>query len=165
MKKSINIIIFVVLAVVVVGVGMGYSGKISQESKTAIEKQGVVAQQAQLKIMQNLKINDVIVGIGAEAKNGDTVTVNYTGTLDDGTKFDSSYNPGRTPFSFPLGAGQVIKGWDLGVLGMKIGGKRTLVIPSALGYGASGFGSVIPPNATLHFTVELLSVATSSMGR
>ena len=162
MKKSINIIIFVVLAVVVVGVGMWYSGKVSQESQEAITAQGVAARQVQSQIMQNFKIEDVVVGTGVEAKNGDTVTVNYTGTLDDGTKFDSSLNPGRTPFSFLLGAAQVIKGWDLGVLGMKVGGKRTLVIPPELGYGATGRSPVIPPSATLHFTVELLSVATSS---
>ena len=165
MKKSINIIVFVVLAVVVIGAGVWYSGKVSEESRTAIIAQGTAAQQAQLKIMQNFKIDDVVVGTGDEAKNGDMVTVNYTGTLDDGTKFDSSYNPGRTPFSFPLGEDQVIKGWDLGVLGMKVGGKRTLVIPPELGYGARGAGSIIPPNATLHFTVELLSVATSSAGQ
>lgn len=162
MKKSIGIIIFVVLAVVVLGVGMWQSGKVSQENQTVEIAQGVAAQQAQSQIMQNLKIEDTTVGTGAEAENGDTVTVNYTGTLDDGTKFDSSLNPGRTPFSFVLGAGQVIKGWDLGVLGMKVGGTRTLTIPPELGYGSTGAGSVIPPNATLHFTVELLSVASGS---
>ena len=165
MKKSINIIIFIVLAVVVIGAGVWYSGKVSEESQANIMAQGTAAQQAQSQIMQNLKIEDVVVGTGAEAKNGDTVTVNYTGTLDDGTKFDSSLNPGRTPFSFVLGTGQVIKGWDLGVLGMKVGGNRTLTIPPELGYGASGTGGVIPPNATLHFTVQLLSVATSSAGQ
>jgi FKBP-type peptidyl-prolyl cis-trans isomerase len=164
MKKSINILIFVVLAVIVIGVGVWYSGKVSQESQTAIMAQGTAAEQAHSQIMQNLKIEDVVVGTGAEAKNGDTVKVNYVGTLDDGTKFDSSYDRNQ-PFAFSLGAGQVIKGWDLGVLGMKVGGKRTLVIPSELGYGATGAGSVIPPNATLHFTVELLAVATSSAGQ
>jgi FKBP-type peptidyl-prolyl cis-trans isomerase len=165
MKKSINIIIFAVLAVVVIGVGVWYSGRVSEESQTAIMAQGTAAEQAQSQIMQNLKIEDVVVGTGAEAKNGDNVTVNYTGTLDDGTKFDSSYNPGRTPFSFLLGAGRVIRGWDMGVLGMKVGGKRILTIPPELGYGAAGAGSIIPANATLHFTVELLSVATSSAGK
>ena len=104
----------------------------------------------------SLKITDTAVGTGAEAVAGKKVMVHYTGTLDDGTKFDSSLDRG-TPFSFTLGAGQVIKGWDQGVLGMKIGGKRTLVIPSELGYGASGMGP-IPANATLHFDVELLKV-------
>ncbi len=162
MKKSIGIVIFVVLAVVVLGIGMWQSGNVSRESQATELSQGVAAQQAQSQIMQNLKIEDIKVGTGAEAENGDTVTVNYTGTLDDGTKFDSSLNPGRTPFSFVLGAGQVIKGWDLGVLGMKVGGERVLTIPPELGYGASGAGSSIPPNATLHFTVDLLSVASGT---
>lgn len=109
-----------------------------------------------------LIIDDTTVGTGTVAQAGDYVTVNYTGTLDNGTVFDSSLNPGRTPFGFTLGAGQVIKGWDEGVPGMKVGGTRELTIPPALGYGSSGAGSVIPPNATLHFTVTLLSVSTST---
>lgn len=109
-----------------------------------------------------LQYEDLTVGEGAEAKAGDQVTVHYTGWLqnDDGTpgaKFDSSKDRNQ-PFDFPLGAGHVIKGWDQGVQGMKVGGKRTLVIPSALGYGARGAGGVIPPNATLIFEVELLEV-------
>ena len=158
MKKSINIIIFIVLGIAVIGIGMWFSGNVSNETKNTVTTQGATAKEAQSKIMENLKIEDVVVGTGAEAKNGDTITVNYTGTLDDGTKFDSSLNPGRTPFRDPLGAGQVIKGWDMGVLGMTIGGKRILTIPAELGYGARGAGAAIPPNATLHFTVELLSI-------
>ena len=88
---------------------------------------------------------------------GKTTTVHYTGRLTNGQKFDSSVDRGQ-PFSFPLGAGRVIKGWDEGVKGMKVGGKRTLTIPSALGYGARGAGGVIPPHATLVFDVELLGV-------
>ena len=84
--------------------------------------------------------------------------MNYTGTLEDGSIFDSSLKPGRTPFTFTLGAGSVIKGWDLGVKGMKVGGKRKLTIPSDLGYGDNGAGNVIPPGATLIFEVELLEV-------
>lgn len=104
-----------------------------------------------------LKIEDLQVGTGAEAKQGDTVTVHYTGWLTDGTKFDSSLDSGQ-PFTFRLGAGEVIPGWDQGVEGMKVGGKRKLTIPPQLGYGAQGAGGVIPPNATLVFDVELLSV-------
>ena len=104
-----------------------------------------------------LRITDVVVGTGAEASPGDTVVVHYRGTLEDGSQFDASYDRG-TPFSFPLGAGRVIKGWDEGVQGMQVGGKRKLVIPPDLGYGSRGAGGVIPPNATLIFDVELLEV-------
>lgn len=108
-----------------------------------------------------LKYSDSTVGTGTEAVSGKTVDVHYTGWLDDagnkGKKFDSSVDRGE-PFSFSLGAGEVIKGWDEGVAGMKIGGKRTLFIPASLGYGARGAGGVIPPNANLIFDVELLGV-------
>src|SRR6266852_4667645 len=104
-----------------------------------------------------LQYEDQAVGTGAEAKAGNTVEVHYTGTLKDGKKFDSSLDRGK-PFSFKLGAGQVIKGWDEGVAGMKIGGKRKLTIPPELGYGKKGAGKVIPPDAELTFEVELLKV-------
>jgi FKBP-type peptidyl-prolyl cis-trans isomerase FkpA len=104
-----------------------------------------------------LKKEDSKIGTGAEAVTGKSVSVHYTGWLTDGTKFDSSKDRGQ-PFSFQLGAGQVIKGWDQGVVGMKVGGIRKLTIPPELGYGARGAGSVIPPNATLVFEVELLGV-------
>lgn len=104
-----------------------------------------------------LRITDLVEGTGAEATSGQTVVVHYRGTLEDGRQFDASYDRG-TPFSFPLGAGRVIKGWDEGVQGMKVGGKRKLVIPPDLGYGTRGAGGVIPPNATLIFEVELLEV-------
>jgi len=100
---------------------------------------------------------DLVVGTGATAVAGKPVRVHYTGWLTNGTKFDSSVDRGQ-PFVFSLGAGQVIKGWDEGVAGMKVGGKRQLRIPPALGYGARGAGGVIPPNATLIFDVELLQV-------
>jgi FKBP-type peptidyl-prolyl cis-trans isomerase FkpA len=108
-----------------------------------------------------LQYDDLKVGDGAEAKQGSYVMVHYTGWLyndgEKGAKFDSSKDRGQ-PFSFPLGAGHVIRGWDEGVAGMKIGGTRNLIIPADLGYGARGAGGVIPPNATLLFEVELLGV-------
>ncbi|MGK5086572.1 FKBP-type peptidyl-prolyl cis-trans isomerase [Bdellovibrionota bacterium FG-2] len=104
-----------------------------------------------------LKSEDLKVGTGAEAVAGKTVSVHYTGWLTDGKKFDSSLDH-KEPFKFSLGAGQVIQGWDKGVVGMKVGGKRKLTIPSELGYGEQGAGGVIPPNATLVFDVELLGV-------
>ena len=103
-----------------------------------------------------LQSTDEVVGTGAEATSGSNVSVNYLGTLTDGTKFDSSYDRNK-PFEFKLGAGQVIAGWDQGVQGMKVGGKRKLVIPASLGYGAQSVGS-IPANSTLVFEVELLAV-------
>jgi len=103
-----------------------------------------------------LQSTDEVVGTGDEAVAGKTVSVNYVGTLADGTKFDSSYDRNQ-PFEFTLGAGQVIKGWDEGVVGMKVGGKRKLVIPPSLGYGSTPNGS-IPANSTLTFEIELLSV-------
>ena len=111
-----------------------------------------------------LKKIDVLVGTGADATAGSNVSVHYTGWLYDpsapnnkGKKFDSSLDRGQ-PFGFPLGGGRVIRGWDEGVAGMKVGGKRTLIIPPEMGYGANGAGGVIPPNATLLFDVELLGV-------
>lgn len=114
--------------------------------------------------MAELQMTDTKVGDGAEAKAGQIVSVHYTGWLYDenaadkhGAKFDSSVDRGQ-PFQFPLGGGRVIQGWDQGFAGMKVGGKRTLVIPPEMGYGARGAGGVIPPNATLVFDVELLGV-------
>ncbi|AND68780.1 peptidylprolyl isomerase [Dyella thiooxydans] len=116
---------------------------------------------ADIPAMQSI---DTVVGTGPVAKPGDTVEVNYTGWLYDpkapdhhGKKFDASQDHGGT-FAFPLGAGQVIKGWDEGVAGMHVGGKRTLLIPSSMGYGSRGAGSAIPPNAALVFDVELVSI-------
>jgi FKBP-type peptidyl-prolyl cis-trans isomerase len=104
-----------------------------------------------------LTVKDTVVGTGAEAVAGKSVTVHYLGMLPDGTVFDGSKKRGQ-PFTFTLGAGQVIAGWDQGVAGMKVGGTRQLIIPPDMGYGAQGAGGVIPPNATLIFEVELLEV-------
>jgi FKBP-type peptidyl-prolyl cis-trans isomerase len=105
----------------------------------------------------DLQIEELVEGTGAEASSGQRVSVHYTGWLTDGKKFDSSVDRGQ-PFGFQLGAGMVIQGWDRGVAGMKVGGKRKLTIPPELGYGARGFPGAIPPNSTLVFEVELLAV-------
>lgn len=105
-----------------------------------------------------MKIETLKQGTGAESKAGDSLTVNYTGTFENGTKFDSSLNPGREPFVFTVGAGQVIKGWDQGMVGMKVGEQRKLTIPPELGYGESGIPGAIPGNATLIFVVDLLKI-------
>jgi len=125
-----------------------------QPKEKAMEK---VAESKEVTTPSGLKYIDLKVGEGEEAKSGQKVTVHYTGWLTNGTKFDSSLDR-KQPFSFQLGAGQVIQGWDQGVAGMKVGGKRKLTIPPELGYGARGAGGVIPPNATLVFEVELLGV-------
>ncbi len=128
------------------------------ESSPKSDNKGVeVKNDKKMTNVTELKIEDLTVGTGDEAVVGKKITVNYTGTLVDGTKFDSSLNPGRTPFEFTLGIGQVIEGWDKGFAGMKVGGKRKLTIPSSMGYGPQGSGP-IPPNATLIFEVELLEV-------
>jgi FKBP-type peptidyl-prolyl cis-trans isomerase len=112
-------------------------------------------------LKDGLQIQDEIVGTGVVAKSGDTIVVQYTGWLTNGTKFDSNVDPAFghvEPFEFALGAGRVIPGWDEGVAGMKVGGKRRLTIPPTLAYGSQGAGNTIPPNATLIFEVELISV-------
>lgn len=151
MNKNITISLAALVIIGIVGFFVVYnknqgpqSGKINNsENMTKFVKNGV-----QIEILKE--------GAGIEAKNGDTVAVHYTGVLENGTKFDSSVDRG-VPFEFTLGAGQVIKGWDIGVLGMKAGEKRKLTIPSDLAYGSRGAG-VIPPNATLIFEVELIGI-------
>ncbi|MBJ6726939.1 FKBP-type peptidyl-prolyl cis-trans isomerase [Geomesophilobacter sediminis] len=118
----------------------------------------VTAAGSEVKTPSGLAYVDLVQGKGASPVAGKVVTVHYTGWLVNGTKFDSSVDRGE-PFKFTIGAGQVIPGWDEGVMGMKVGGKRKLIIPPQLGYGAAGAGGVIPPNATLIFEVELLDAA------
>ncbi|MGP1382759.1 MAG: FKBP-type peptidyl-prolyl cis-trans isomerase [Thainema sp.] len=124
----------------------------AEETNSATEGADVVTTDSGLQYI------DVVEGDGAQPQSGQTVVVHYTGMLEDGTKFDSSRDRNQ-PFSFPLGAGRVIKGWDEGIATMKVGGQRRLIIPPDLGYGSRGAGGVIPPNATLIFDVELLRIS------
>lgn len=155
-KKSILIII--ILIIIIVGVYF-VSQNNSKSSSAALSQSPNQAEQSPaIYDIQGMKVETLKQGTGEGAKIGDTVTVNYTGTLLDGTKFDSSLNPGRTPFQFTLGQNRVIQGWELGVAGMKVGEKRKLTIPPELGYGAQGAGGLIPPNATLIFEIDLLGI-------
>jgi len=155
-KTGVYLIILVFIVPVIILLLLANASKKKMNNNASLQTSTSSATITEVN-MDDLKIEDIIVGIGVEAVSGKKVTVNYSGTLTDGTKFDSSYDRG-IPFSFNLGAGEVIAGWDQGVVGMKVGGKRKLTIPASLGYGAAGAGSVIPPNATLIFEVELLEV-------
>jgi len=149
-------LLFSLLAMIGVACGCGRSDKPSTASAPSASGPMKVTGQPTT-TASGLQYWDIVVGTGATAAPGNNVKVHYSGFLTTGEKFDSSRDRGE-PFSFPLGAGQVIKGWDEGVAGMKVGGQRQLRIPPALGYGAAGAGGAIPPNATLTFDVELLGV-------
>ena len=151
MNKIIIILIIILIVVVALVIWA------VNQSRGPILDQGWTANDLNYNI-QGMKVEILKEGSGVEAKTGNTVTVNYTGTLVDGTKFDSSLNPGRTPFEFTLGQNRVIQGWELGVLGMKVGEKRKLTIPPELGYGSQAVGGVIPANATLIFEIDLLGI-------
>lgn len=157
-----KIIIFIVIAIALIWGGVVYNRWLDEraEQEAVLEQEQVVPEEAA--VAAELTVEDLIVGTGEEVKNGNVLSMHYEGTLEDGTKFDSSYDRGE-PFTFTVGAGQVIniKGWDLGILGMKVGGKRALTIPPELGYGERSVGS-IPPNSTLKFTVELLSIESTN---
>ncbi len=155
MKRAI--VLFLILGLVIVGCQKAEKTE-GGKMESAAEPEGAVTEGKMVMTATGLSYQDIVVGEGDEAVAGKTVAVHYTGWLKDGTKFDSSVDRG-TPFEFPLGAGRVIKGWDEGVAGMKVGGKRIMLIPPELGYGERGAGGgVIPANAVLKFEVELLAV-------
>jgi len=153
-----NVEKFIVLLLLVAAISIPACSQ--KEAKTVPEK-GSAAQSTgsgAVTTASGLSYTDLVKGSGAAPTSGKNVTVHYTGWLEDGKKFDSSVDRGQ-PFVFRIGAGEVIPGWDEGVMTMRVGGKRKLVIPAQLGYGAAGAAGVIPPNATLIFEVELLDVA------
>jgi FKBP-type peptidyl-prolyl cis-trans isomerase len=155
-----NLIIGLVAVIVLIG-GVYYFSQADEVAKTAggsstAALSSETNNQTNFDI-QGMKIEILQQGTGEAVKNGDKVTVNYVGTLEDGTKFDSSIDRGQ-PFVFTPGEGSVIKGWELGVVGMKVGEKRKLTIPPEMAYGSQGAGGVIPPNATLTFEIDLLAI-------
>lgn len=149
-SKNRNLILLIVASVITIAGIAIYNFGFNSKSNTKPDTSGMITTST------GLKYQDVVVGTGATPKLGDQVSVHYTGTFEDGTKFDSSIDRGE-PIIFPIGVGQVVKGWDEGIMTMKVGGKRKLVIPPNLGYGAQARGQ-IPPNSTMYFDVELLDV-------
>ena len=149
-KKSI-LIIAIILIIIIGGIYFLFPKPVNNQPS---EKENINSNNNETK---TVKIEILKEGSGEPSKTGDLVLVHYTGTLENGTKFDSSLDRG-TPLDFTLGENRVIQGWELGVLGMKVGEKRKLTIPSELGYGSQGAGELIPPNATLIFEVELLKI-------
>ena len=159
MSRGENIVIFVAFLAILVGGYFGWQAYVSYTPETdkKVDNDKILgAMDIQSQLKDQLQIEDLKVGKGAEAKGGDLLSVHYVGTLTDGAKFDSSRDRGQ-PFEFTVGAGQVIPGWDFGLLGMKVGGKRKLTISPLLAYGDRQAGS-IPPNSTLVFEVELLEI-------
>jgi len=153
-QRNRRLLLIAALVVVVIAVALII---INQNKQPATNTSGLTPGANSTTTASGLQIEDLTVGSGAQAKAGDQVVVNYTGWLPDGTKFDSSLDRNQ-PFEFTLGAGQVIAGWDEGVSGMQVGGKRRLTIPPELAYGQAGYAGVIPPNATLIFEVELMEI-------
>ena len=159
-----NTVFVVVAGVAIVAVGILFSRSmpenesVQKSQNNQVSNTSMTQDQPSANTVSELNLETTKEGTGDRVvKSGDTISVHYTGRLTDGTKFDSSVDRG-TPFTFTIGAGQVIKGWDEGLLGMKVGEKRTLTIPADKGYGATGAGGVIPPNATLIFDTELVSI-------
>ncbi len=150
--EKIIVVLLLAAAIVIPACAQKETGLMTGVKQAAPAEPGVV------KTSSGLAYVDLVQGDGPQPTSGKWVKVHYTGWLEDGTKFDSSVDRG-TPFVFTIGVGRVIPGWDEGVMTMKVGGKRKLIIPAELGYGAAGAGGVIPPNATLIFEVELLDVA------
>ncbi len=146
---KMNLYPFLIVAVIVCVVVLFIKNQPQVQSQKIVEAP---------KTMSQLKIEDLKIGTGSEVKSGDTISINYLGTLENGKKFDSSYDRGQ-PFETQIGVGQVIKGWDQGVIGMKVGGKRRLTIPPELGYGSQEIPNVIPANSTLIFEVELVGIS------
>ncbi len=152
--NKVSIIIIIIILILAAGV---YFLAQPKKDENQNQQQAQNQQTSMSYNVQDMKVEILKQGIGAEAKSGDTVTVNYVGTLENGTKFDSSIDRG-TPFSFTLGQNGVIQGWEKGVLGMTIGEKRKLTIPPELGYGSQAVGGVIPANSTLIFEIDLLAI-------
>jgi len=157
-KRSINQWAAIVVAVVVIGFFFVFGGTIESFFTDTLGTSKDLSPDTSMNenAKSQVSVEDMVVGSGDAAENGDLLTVDYSGFLSDGTKFDSSIDRGQ-PFQFTLGAGQVIAGWEQGLAGMKVGGKRRLSIPPELGYGENGIGP-IPPNSTLIFEVDLISV-------